>query len=537
MSKGRIYARNLVANWIGFVVSLATVLFLSWFTFRYLGDARYGLWSLVVSLTGYFGMFDLGLRPALYRHFNWYLGRKETHKLNEVVCTGLAAMVVSTIVLIFGGMTLALLFPLIFPKIPHEFVPQAQVALVIIGANIGLSMISAVFACLIETHERYDLRAILDVLVSLVKAACGILALVLGFGMIGLAVGVLVSTGIACAGTYLISRHVFRSLNIRRSAVSRNMLWELIRFGIPCFFSGLGIRIILYTDALLIAWLIDLPSVGYYSLVVMLCEYGRSLVQKASTVFSPEIQQSIARNDLAGLRHFLPLVTRVTMVFGVLVIVGVSVFGHHFVGLFYGPAAGAAGRTVLPVLGLAYLAVVAAQPSFSLLIGSGQVVFLGFVLLGEAILNIALTIVFVVGFGMGFRGVALGTVVPMVLLSGLVVPAVAMRRIHLPLKTFAVRTTAWWISATVVFASFCLGVSHWNPVSNWGSLALGVLLAICFYTPLAWFLGLPRYVRGTILSGRSQKVGARDSVVLPSDIQDIHGVQNTESFRKEMRPK
>lgn len=500
MSKARIYARNLLANWIGYVVNLATVLLLSWFTFRYLGDLRYGLWSLVMSLTGYFGMFDLGLRPALYRHFNWYLGRKETDKINEVVCTGLAAFLVSTIVLILAGIILASLLPWIFPRIPDEFVLHAQIALVIIAANVGLSMTSAVFGSLIETHERYDLRAILDVVVAVTRTACSIAALMLGFGMIGLALATLFSTTLACAGGYLISRYVFRSLRITRSGASRGMLWELVRFGIPCFFSGLGIRIILYTDALLIAWLIDLPSVGYYSLAVMLIGYGRSLVQKGATIFTPEIQQSVARNDLAGLRYFVPLVTRVGMSFGVLVVVGIMAFGPEFLALFYGLRVGGAGGPVLFILGFAYLGVLASRPCAATLIGAGRVKLLAGVVLLEAMVNVGLTIFFVAVAGLGLPGVALGTMIPMVLLSGLVISTVGARHLRMSAPVFAVQTAAHWIPGAAVFGLVCFGLSQLPLSLSWGWFAAKVSISTLAYLPVVWFMIMPPSARQFALS-------------------------------------
>ena len=33
-----------------------------------LGDGDYGLWVTVFSLTGYFGLFDQGIRPSLVRY-------------------------------------------------------------------------------------------------------------------------------------------------------------------------------------------------------------------------------------------------------------------------------------------------------------------------------------------------------------------------------------------------------------------------------------------------------------------------------------
>ena len=59
MSLGKIIARNVTANWLGFAVHAAVTFFLTPFVLAELGEVRYGLWCLVIGLTGYYGLFDL----------------------------------------------------------------------------------------------------------------------------------------------------------------------------------------------------------------------------------------------------------------------------------------------------------------------------------------------------------------------------------------------------------------------------------------------------------------------------------------------
>lgn len=52
MSSARKYARNLVINWSGHVVSLVVMFFMSPFVVSRLGDLNYGVWSLMTSIMG-----------------------------------------------------------------------------------------------------------------------------------------------------------------------------------------------------------------------------------------------------------------------------------------------------------------------------------------------------------------------------------------------------------------------------------------------------------------------------------------------------
>jgi len=90
MGKARIYARNLLANWLGYGAMLAVAFFMSPFVVHSLGNARYGVWTLLTSLTGYLGLVDMGVRASTGRFLNYYLGRCEQEKVDRLISTSLA---------------------------------------------------------------------------------------------------------------------------------------------------------------------------------------------------------------------------------------------------------------------------------------------------------------------------------------------------------------------------------------------------------------------------------------------------------------
>jgi len=500
MSKIRIYARNLAANWTAYGVNMALTLVTSWFVFHLLGDIRYGVWSLMISLTGYLGMADLGLRPALYRYFNWHLGRGERGEVNKVLCTSLAFFAAATVVLPVAGIVLGALFGSVFPKTPAEYLDEVSIAIPIVAVNIGLSMVAGVFHSLLETHERYDLSSLLDIVAVVLRSAGSILVLSLGFGLVGLSVVGVGATVAGGLGGYCLSRWVFRDMRVRYALVSRETLRELIAFGIPCFFSGLGIRIIFYSSSLIIAWLIGMAEVGYYSLAVMLLDYGRNLSQKGATIFTPQIQQSLAREDRAGLRYFVPLVTRVTMGVAVLVIVGIMTMGEGFLRLFYGTKASEAAGPLLVILGIGYLASCASMQCAGVLIGAGKVRFMALIMLAEALLNLVLTVSLVGAAQMGLKGVALGATLPAVLFSGIAVSVVGVRGIGMGAARFARQTAAYWLPASVLFWLVCFGLTQTVGSLSWAWFSVKVAVASAAYIPVAWFIILPPDQRRRVLA-------------------------------------
>ena len=58
--------RNVGSSWFALGVNVVSGIFLSPYILHRLGDTAFGLWILIFSITGYYGLFDLG-RPKRVR--------------------------------------------------------------------------------------------------------------------------------------------------------------------------------------------------------------------------------------------------------------------------------------------------------------------------------------------------------------------------------------------------------------------------------------------------------------------------------------
>src|SRR5258705_12293122 len=60
--------RNVITNYLRFFAGGAISFLITPIMVHTLGDGGYGLWVMVFSLTGYFGLVDQGIRPSLVRY-------------------------------------------------------------------------------------------------------------------------------------------------------------------------------------------------------------------------------------------------------------------------------------------------------------------------------------------------------------------------------------------------------------------------------------------------------------------------------------
>ena len=103
MSKARVQTRNLMINWFGHGANLAVMFFLSPFIIHSLGKVDYGVWSLLVAVTGYMGLMDVGIRASTGRFVIFHAGRDEHDLVNETIQNALGFFTALVMVLVIAA--------------------------------------------------------------------------------------------------------------------------------------------------------------------------------------------------------------------------------------------------------------------------------------------------------------------------------------------------------------------------------------------------------------------------------------------------
>src|SRR5579863_2708752 len=81
--------KNVTSSWAGLALNIAVGFFLSPFILHHLGDDAFGLWVLIFSLTGYYGIFDFGIRSSLIRYVSKFQVTGDKDQLARLINTSL----------------------------------------------------------------------------------------------------------------------------------------------------------------------------------------------------------------------------------------------------------------------------------------------------------------------------------------------------------------------------------------------------------------------------------------------------------------
>jgi O-antigen/teichoic acid export membrane protein len=153
---------NIAANTAGTFVNMLSGLLVMPYLIQRLGSGTYGLWILIGTLTGYFGVLDLGISAALGRLIAAHRARAEHAQVNIVVSTACALLLVVFLVVCLATCVVLLVFPRLF-SVPAEHLLDARYSIILVGLNLALTFPGSVFAGFLWGRERFDLQNAVDV--------------------------------------------------------------------------------------------------------------------------------------------------------------------------------------------------------------------------------------------------------------------------------------------------------------------------------------------------------------------------------------
>ena len=467
------------------------------FTVRHLGASEYGLWMLVASLTYYFQLLDLGYGSGLVRHVAEADARGDVDGVNRML---------STFVVVYAGLGLAagigtiVLMLWAVPKFPHlspEDIRRGQLVLAMIGIRTAVGFPMTVFGAATTARQRFALNNTVAIVIALANGAVTYAVLATGHGLLTL-VACTSALGLAGYGAYAwTARRAFPELRIRPSSFSRGLVRDVTTFSIYLFIIDIAIQIGFNLDNVVVGAALGTSAVAVYAVTLRLADYQRQLCNQFNGFLFPIVVRLRASGSVAALQTMLIEGTRIALVLVTGVTIGVIGFGRPLLVRWMGPGF-EAGAIPLYVLALTGVVLVGQGPLGNILLGTGRHRLVAFVSLGEAIANLALSVILVRRFGM--LGVAMGTAVPIAIANLCILLPAACRQVHVPLTRFLRLVLPAPLTGALPAIAACAALRIWLPPTSLAAiLGEGSLVGLVYLTAVC-LLGFDREIRARYLS-------------------------------------
>ena len=455
------------------------------FTVRHLGASEYGLWMLVASLTYYFQLLDLGYGSGLVRHVADADARGDVDGVNKILST--FVVVYAGLGLVAGLGTLALMLWGV-PRFPHlsaTDIRRGQMLLAMMGLRTAIGFPMTVFGAATNARQRFALNNAVAIAVALANGAVTYLVLATGHGLLTLVAATTALGLFSYAGYAWTARRAFPELRIRPSSFSRALVRDVTTFSVYLFIIDIAIQIGFNLDNVVIGAALGTSAVAVYAVTLRLADYQRQLCNQFNGFLFPLVVRLRAAGSTEALQTMLIEGTRVALILVTGVSIGVIGFGRPLIVRWMGPGF-EAGVLPLYVLAVAGVVLVGQGPLGNILLGTGRHRLVAFVSLGEAIANLALSVVLVRRFGM--LGVAMGTAIPIALANLFILMPAACRQVQVPLHTFLRLVLAAPVAGALPAIAVCVMLRLlYPPTSLAAILGEGALAGLVYVSAVCAF--------------------------------------------------
>jgi len=412
--------KNTIVNYAirfwGFIITFI----LLWYIVKQVGDEDYGIYLFITAIIGYFGMLDLGIGNSHIKFIAEYYAKKDEEKLNEVINTTffifLIVGIVGAVILFIIGTFLLTYLESVLPALESpDFHTKARTIIYILAANFIFSLSLTSLRGVLAGLQRYDIIAVISVIMSLVNITVVFLVLSSGYGIIEL---VFYQTATGLFAFILVAVYIRRLLpfvSLKFSYLQRKMLRTLLRMSMSVFLLTVFVSVIYYTDRVVIALFVDIGLVTSYYIAWKLYLIPAQVPAIGLYAMIPAASELDAKQDFKALKSMFLRGTKYVIALCFALAVPVIFLSREILILWMGAEYGQFYLIVI-ILIIALFFDFNNYVASQILIGMNRikkfVKYYGI----TALLNLGLSL-FLVSRGYGLVGVALGTTIPFVVME------------------------------------------------------------------------------------------------------------------------
>lgn len=424
--------KNVGSSWSALATNVMVGIFLWPFILHHLGDAAAGIWVLIFSVTGYYGLFDLGIRSSIIRYVSKYTATDDRERLTRFVntslftyaCIGVVSMALTTLL----SSSVEHLF-----KIPPAMHSQARLLLLMVGTSVSLSFPLGVFGGMLEGLQRFYILNWTNIGATLARAGLIVYFLHRGYGLLTVA---LITVGLPILSSILRGFIVFRicPVPVGLKYMDRDSFRHMANYGGTTFLVLVAARLRFRTDELVLGSMMSAVAVTYFNIGARIVDYAQEFVSSLAQVFVPMSSQSEATGNLDRVRKIYIAGNRVCAFLTFPITAILLLFGRHIIRIWVGARYIPPSYPVLVVMMVGFAFMLSQAASTRVLFGLGKHQTLARITVIEGVANLILSIALVPS--LGIVGDALGTAIPLGFTYLVFMPRHLKKQIGVPVGVF-----------------------------------------------------------------------------------------------------
>lgn len=318
--------------------TLSTMLFTP-FLISKLGQAEYGVYSLMLSITTSFTLLDLGVGTSVVRYMSKYIATKNSNENRKMLgVTTIYYMGVALLSLIIGVIVKEAIPSMFSTGLNAQEIELAQKLFFTTIISTSITLATSAFSNTIIAFEKFAVSKGIGIVMTLLKMILSILALLLGYDSVGIVL-VNLATTILTSVAYII--YVLFKLKLKPlfKNIQLSFIKEIISYSSFILIQTVASLIITMSGQVALGAFAKDSAViiGIFSVGVQIVQYFKSFGSQFTSVLMPGLVRfSTANNSRELYENEIIRLSRIIFMFLSLIWVVFLFNGKSFVTLWSG---------------------------------------------------------------------------------------------------------------------------------------------------------------------------------------------------------
>ncbi|AQT69450.1 putative membrane protein EpsK [Anaerohalosphaera lusitana] len=485
---------NAMSTWGPLLTNTVISLILTPLLVATLGKVDYGIWILVGSFIGYYGLLRIGVGSGILRFVPYHHARGDKQAVSETMTTAVAFFIII-------GLTIALISFLISEPLGHFYSASNDLVYLIriMGLAAAFECVFRVFDSAIRAYERWLIANLVTVIFAITRALAIAGCLYMGYGLIEIGFANLFATVGALIIAYITFKKTCKDVKLAFPLIKLGRLNGLAKFGLLTMVIKIVYTLRLANHKLIIGKMISIEAVALYAIASILIRNARLASVSPITVLFPRFSYLDGKNRKEAAVDLLVKSIRYGAIISSGIMLIVFAVSDEFIHLWLDSSF---IQVVPPLMILAAGTLVEASFSAtgSFLSGMGYQKLYAIITAIEGILEITIAVTITLVTDLGLTGIALSFLCTISLMHGIVMPLIIGHMQHInPLRFYTHGILIPWTILAVILMTNDHFIAR-QTIDNWSLLLTHVLALATAYIVPAFFLATTREEKQRIIN-------------------------------------
>lgn len=512
--------KNVGSSWFALATNILVGIFLTPFIVHRLGDSANGVWVLTFSITGYYGLFDLGIRSSIVRYVSKYRALGNQQDLDKLVNTALFGYSCIGLVSLILTWVLSSYMNALF-KIPPEYQSSAQLLIWMVGVSVALGFPLGVVGGVLEGLQRFEIINWTNVLSTFVRALLIVLALQHGRGLLTITFITVTLPFIASVIRAFIAQRLC-PVSFGWQYIDRPTFNKIVHYSSTTFMIMVAGRLKFKTDELVIGSMISAAAITYFNFGARIVDYAGGVVNSLAGNFLPVVSQSEATGNMSRLRKLFVAGNRFCAFTIFPITATLLILGKSVIEVWVGKKYVATSYPILVIMIVPSTIMFAQAVSGRVLFGMSKHRTWAVVTLIEGVCNLILSVVLVrvlmrpYGMMGGIIGDALGTAIPLTCSFVFFMPQHLCRLLGIRLRTYLREAFVLPLLITIPLVLVLLLMKRWFIPHTYRQLAVQLGIGGAVYgLGLLWAFKTNRILKLGELAAKPEALPIENDMAAP----------------------